>query len=151
MPRVRLSKDELKIAKAGYNVDTATPEQMIFSSDSPALRLYSTGTVTLAPYSGPMSSRFNRAVVNYPSPSPFSKPPLVLAAGIINSTTTEQGPFLAPSGVSSVAWANYSIASFTNRFEIYGYSYNVDGSPVTPSRPTSTYRYFVFHNTMDDS
>lgn len=146
MPRMRISDEGIEIAKAGYNVDTAAPEDLIFSSKLPTLRLALTGVVTLTGFSGPLSTRFARAIVYYDEP--FVKPPLVLAAGIVSSTETDQAPFVTQSISGWAKWVRYSIASFADRFEVYGYHRDVAGNLV--NRPTRTYRYFVFHNTIDD-
>ena len=146
MARKRISAAGIEIAKEGFDVDTAAPEDMIFSSTLPTLRLALTGVVTLTDFSGPLSTRFARAIVYYDDP--FAKPPLVLAAGIVSSTDSDQAPFMTQSLSGWATWIRYSIASFTDRLEIYGYHRNVAGNLV--SRPTRTYRYYVFHNTIDD-
>lgn len=146
MPRMRISSAGVEIAREGFDVDTAAPENIIFSSTAPTLRLALTGVVTISDFSGPLSGRFARAIVYYDEP--FEKPPLVLAAGVVSSTVSDQGPYVAGSISGSARWIRYSVASFTDRLEIYGYHRNVDGNLA--SRPTRTYRYFVFHNTLDD-
>ncbi len=146
MPRMRISAEGIEIAKEDFDVDTAAPENFIFSSKLPTLRLALTGVVTLTGYSGPLSTRFARAIVYYDEP--FAKPPLVLAAGIVSSTDSDQAPFVSQSLSGWARWVRYSVASFTDRLEIYGYHRNVDGN-LAP-RPTRTYRYYVFHNTIDD-
>lgn len=146
MAQTKLSADGIFIAKPGKDVETASLDDMLFTSEFPSLRVAMTGTVTLASYSGPMSARFARAIVNYPAP--FTKPPIVLFAGITGAAETDQLLSSVVSTSGSANWTMASVVSYTDRFEMYGYYRRVDNS-LYP-RTTLTYRYFVFHNTLDD-
>lgn len=147
MPRFRISANGIEIALPGYDVDTAPAEGIAFSSLLPTMRLAQTGVVTAVRYgSSGMASRYARGIVTYDAP--FSKPPLVLAAGVVSATESDQKPWGPSSAFSSAAWAWYSVASYSDRFELFLYDRNSGGKTV--SRPTRTYRYFVFHNTIDD-
>lgn len=147
MARTKISADGIYIAKPGKDVETATLDDWLFTTDFPQLRVAMTGIVTLASYSGPMSDRFARAIVNYPVP--FIQPPIVLFAGITGAAETDQLLSSVLSGSGSANWTLASVASYTDRFEMYGYYRNVDNS-LYP-RTTLTYRYFVFHNTIDSA
>ncbi len=147
MPKFRISKNGIEIAKPGFDVDTSTPEQMAFSSMLPAMRLAKTGVVTATRYgSSGMAARYARATVTYDTP--FPKAPFVLAAGVISATESDQKPFM-PASLGYAKWTWYSIESHPDRFELYLYDRDSVGGTV--SRPTRTYRYFVFHNTLDDA
>lgn len=146
MARTKLSADGIFIAKPGKDVETASLDDMLFTSEFPSLRVAMTGIVTLSSYSGPMSARFARAIVNYPTP--FAKPPIVLFAGITGAAETDQLLFSVVSTSGSANWTMASVVSYSDRFEMYGYYRQVDNS-LYP-RTTLTYRYFVFHNTIDD-
>lgn len=146
MPKFRISSNGIEIAKPGFDVDTSTPDQMAFSSMLPAMRLAATGVVTATRYgSTGMAARYARAIVTYDTP--FPKAPFVLAAGVISATESDQKPFM-PASIGFAKWTWYSIESHPDRFELYLYDRDVVGNTVP--RPTRTYRYFVFHNTLDD-
>lgn len=147
MPRARLDASGPKIAKAGYDIDTASPANMNFDTGMVALRLRYTGIVTCAAYTGDTyASLYDRAIVTFPTP--FSKPPLVLFAGRLSDTESNQTPFVVtgpqPGGwtKSNLPGAYMVISSETGctifrRKVISGY---------TPQ----TVKYFVFANTLED-
>lgn len=144
MPRARISVNGIEIAKQGYDVDTAAPENMVFSSSLVAMRLARTGVVTPAPYDGELSTVYYRHIEYYPTP--FLQAPVVLVAGINADGSSDQAPYVM-SGASDEggsAWwlPYYSVYSYANRFELYVYQDEVVyvGSP--------NWRYFVFQNTL---
>lgn len=146
MLRQKISSGGIVIAKHGYDANTATLEQLNFSTDRPTYRLVMTGVVTATRYSGPLSSRYARAIVTYDEP--FEVTPLVLIAGVVSGTESDQTPFVPQAFVSDAMWAWHCVGSYKDRLEIYVYDRDSGGGTI--SRPTRTYRYFVFHNTIDD-
>lgn len=150
MPRARISRQGIEIAKPGFDVDTAGPGDMIFSSQFVTFRLAMTGVVTVAHYSGYLDSRYERAVVTFPQP--FPNPPIVLAAGILPDGRSDQSQHyrtIVPldSSKPSYALPHYSIETFTDRFELYVLTRDLSGYI---SFFTRTWRYFVFSNTIDE-
>lgn len=146
MPRARLSKDGIEIAKAGYDVDTATLPQMAFSSSMVAMRLALTGTVTVVDYSGAFSGEYRRGIVTFPTA--FSKPPIVMVAGLRGDGSTDQTTFAmySFSDQNATGWIRpiYHVVTATTNFELY-----VMKAAFFAVRPT-TWRYFVFQNTLED-
>lgn len=146
MPRARLSRSGIDIAKAGHDVDTATIENMQFSSSMVAMRLALTGIVTVGSYTGDMSDLYWRGQVSFPTA--FPRPPVVMAAGLYSDGSTDQTPIavISASDQSQRAWVHpiYSIVTKTTGFDLYvtrpGTSFG--------DRPLN-WRYFVFHNTLD--
>lgn len=143
------------MAKAGKDVDTASFDDLVFSSDFPTLRVKYTGLATAVPYSGDFSSVYNRAIVTYPTP--FAAPPIVFAAGWISATESDQkvtsftNPY-APGGFSyQVPW--YTVNSMEDRFELYVLARIGDGTtPIgdyTGIYRTLTYRYYVFDSLIE--
>ena len=56
MPRARLSANGIDVAKPGFDVDTAAPADMLFSSSLVAMRVAMTGVVTPGPFTGLLSN-----------------------------------------------------------------------------------------------
>lgn len=76
-PRMRINKDGIKIARQGYDVDTAAEQDLYFSSSGIAARVFATGLVGVT---NAGHERYNQARVNFSKT--FSRPPLVFAAGL---------------------------------------------------------------------
>lgn len=144
MPRARISPRGIEVAKAGYDVDTAAPANMMFSSSLVAMRLALTDIVTPVAYSGAWSAVYKRAIVNYATA--FPQPPVVLVAGINNDGSSDQAPYVISGADGSKGW-NYpyfAVYSYTNRFELFVYSNPASGWYVGSPR----WRYFVFQNVL---
>ena len=144
MPRARISVRGPELAEAGYDVDTATLDHMLFSPDYVAMRVALTGTVVPASYTGDMDDYYYRSVVTFDAA--FPAPPLVLVAGLYADGSTDQSPVLytAVSGSTAVILPLYEIRTFTDRFELYVLT---SGSNLR-TQPDS-WRYWVFQNTLD--
>lgn len=146
MPRARINKNGIAIAKAGYDVDTASIENMAFSPQFGMMRLAMTGTVDVVDFTGYMSDMYRRAIVVFPTAAP--RPPLVMVCGLFADGSTDQTVAVVrvASDQSGRAWQKpaYEIRTTATQFELY---VNKEGSPL-PTRPT-TWRYWVFHNTLD--
>lgn len=150
MPRMRLDPSGFKIAKAGFDVDTASLANMIFTTDLAGMQLRQTGVVTVAAYSGYLDTSYRRAVVNFGTT--YAQPPLVLAAGIVSSTESDQFPWYWESytaGGPAIQLPWYSIETYTNRFELYVLNYR-DGFPDRKGSPATQWRYFVFAHALSD-
>lgn len=147
MPRARISKDGIEIAKSGYDVDTASIGDMLFSSQFTALQLELTGTVSVAGFSGYMSTQYWKGSVTFPSA--FPKPPLVMVAGQLGGGVTDQtaAAITEFSDQAATAWIRpiYEIVVTTTGFELYV----VNGTGDSGSRPTS-WKYWVFRQTLED-
>lgn len=147
MPRARLSSAGIDIAKVGHNVDTATIENMQFSSSMVAMRLALTGVVTVSDYSGDMSDIYRRGQVTFPSA--FSNPPIVMVAGLNSDGSTDQTPIVIRefSDQSNRGWVQpiYSIVTKTTGFDLFV----IKPGPGNwaGNRPLN-WRYFVFQNTL---
>lgn len=137
------------MAKAGKDVDTASFSDLVFSSDFPTLRVIYTDLVTAAPYTGEFSEVYNRAVVTYPTP--FPNPPIVLAAGRLSPTESDQKSVVFTSAYVPGAYSYrvpwYTVNSLPDRFELYVLARRGNGDPI-PSR-TLTYRYYVFDSLIE--
>ena len=151
MARFHISADGIKMAKAGKTVDSTDINDLTFSSEWPMLRVKYTGTVTVATYTGEFSNVYDKAEYYYPEP--FSAPPIVMVAGVINETTSDQrsavytSPWV-PGGYSSLA-PYYCINSLAEKFELYVLTrLGSIGTPF-PERLTSTYRYYVFDSLIE--
>lgn len=141
MPRARLSSEGIDVAKLGYDVDTASLANMMFSSSLVAARISQSGTVTPTGY----DSFYNMASVTFPTAAP--RPPMVLVAGITSGSTSEQAPFLWRAASNSLGEGRnlpyYEIRTFTDHFELYV-------AKMSYVRPApATWRYWVFQNTLD--
>lgn len=146
MPRARISRNGVQLAKQGFDVDTAPLNQMIISPLFPTMRVIQSGYVTVADYSGYGSAYHRRAVVSFTST--LSRPPIVLVSGVIDSNTSDQSPYYyivqdGSGGFDLVT--HYSIDTYTNRFELY---VGKVGSTFLNNIPL-TWKYFVFGNTLD--
>ncbi|TGT64103.1 MULTISPECIES: hypothetical protein [unclassified Mesorhizobium] len=148
MPRARISAQGLEIAKQGYDVDTAAPENMAFDKNYVALRLAYTGVLTVVNFSGFMSDKYRQAIFVFPTP--FLKPPLCMVAGQRSDGATDQTTFLgiAASDQSNMAWHEpvYQIITTTTQMELY-VSKTSWGNNASR---TVNWRYWVFRNTLED-
>lgn len=137
------------MAQAGYNVDTAAPDKMIFTTDWPTLRVKYTGVINATNIPGPWSRIYDTAIFTYPEP--FLQPPIVLVAGIISETVSDQksqiftSPYLPGDYSGRSPW--YTINSLPDRFELYVFARFNNGDPVAGR--TKTYRYYVFDSVIE--
>lgn len=149
MTRFRLAKDGIKMAASGYDVDTAPIEKLVFSTDWPTLRVKYTGTVTATNISNPYSLVYDTAIYHYPEP--FSGPPLVLVAGIVSPTVSDQKISVQldafDPGDYSYRSPWYAVNSLADRFELYVLSRFSSGTPIAGR--TKTYRYYVFDSLIE--
>lgn len=148
MPRARLSVDGIDIAKSGYNVDTASLENMQFSSSLVAARIYKTGVVTPAAFTGYLDGKYKRAVVDFDDT--FPHPPIVLVCGLNSDGTVDQSVFLMSKVEGSTLFIIpfYEIRTFVDRFELYVWS-EAPGTPDSYRPHPSNWRYWVLHNTLE--
>lgn len=149
MSRFRISADGIAMALPGYNVDTAPLDKLVFSTDWPVLRVKYSGNVTATNIPGPWSQIYDTAIYTYPEP--FTEPPIVLVAGIVSPTVSDQMSYVATDfyspGALSYRSPYYAINSRTDRFELYLMARFSSGSPL-PSR-TKTYRFYVFDSVIE--
>lgn len=148
MSRFRIGVDGIKMAQAGYNVDTAPNDRMIFTTDWPTLRVKYTGVITATDIPGPWRQIYDTAIYTYPEP--FQQPPIVLVAGIVSPTVSDQKSEVLTDYFSPGAYSHrspwYAVNSLTDRFELYVFARYTSGTPV-PNR-TKTYRYYVFDSVI---
>jgi hypothetical protein len=151
MPLMRLSEAGPEIAKSGYDVDTASIANMVFSPSLVAARIALTGTVTPTTFSsGTLHDWYYKATVTFPIE--FPRPPLVMVAGLEGDGTTQQGNFYgviinSQSGDAKVLpW--YEIDAYTDHFDLFTMRHN--DSDWNESFPVcADWRYWVFQNTLD--
>lgn len=143
-PRMRIDKNGIKIARPGYDVDTATEKDLYFSSKGVAARVFATGLVTVAEFG---HERYRRARVNFSKT--FVRPPLVFAGGIRSDGGLDVTPvrYTIVGDDYARIHPHYCLQIDKTGFLImvakdYGGSFNVDV-------PT-TWRYWVLENTLDD-
>ena len=144
--RMRISEEGPQIAKSGFDVDTASIANMVFSPSLVALRVALTGTVSVSSFSGLLSSRYLKGTVTFPTS--FARPPIVMVAAILDDGTTQQGLWAeySISGGTALVMPTYQIDTYTDHFDLF--AYKSDGSfdwlPLS-----DTWRYWVFQNTLD--
>jgi hypothetical protein len=149
---MRISEEGPKIAKSGYDVDTAEIGNMVFSPSLVAMRIALTGTVTPTTFSsGVLNDWYYKATVTFPQP--FARPPIVMVAGLETDGTTQQGLFYANivSGQAGNAkvlpW--WQIDTYADHFDLFTMRHN--DSNWNESFPVcADWRYWVFQNTLDE-
>jgi hypothetical protein len=150
MPLMRLSENGPEIAKPGYDVDTASIENMMFSPSLVAARIALTGTVTPTTFSsGVLNDWYYKGTVTFPTP--FVRPPAVIVAGLETDGTTQQGIFftsITGGGTSRVLpW--WEIDTYVDHFDLYTMRHNdSDWDEVFPV--CADWRYWVLWNTLDE-
>lgn len=150
MPRARISKDGVAVAKQGFDVDTADFKDMILSPEHVAMRIVMTGYVTVAPFTGYLSGFMDRAIVTYPPTNGFNNPPVVFASGVIDEDNADQSQFYYTNdafvGGPFEMIPRFYVESYTDRFELYVVKnlHAAWGLDIT-----RTWKYFVFANTLD--
>lgn len=135
--RARLDRNGPAIAKAGYDIDTATLAQMAFIPSFAAWRLRETGITTATTYSGGFSAYYRRAAVTL-SPA-YERPPLAFMVIRISETETIQAVGYNQSGGTL---PRMMVMSYTDRVEFYIRDLS--------STPTYILKYFIFENTLED-
>jgi hypothetical protein len=90
MPRVRINSNGIAIAKPGFDVDRASPADMLFSPSGISARVYETGLTTVSGYSGKASDRYRRSRVNFSKT--FQAPPPVFVAGLLPNGGADLNP-----------------------------------------------------------
>lgn len=150
MPRTRISKNGIEIAKPGKDVDTATLQDMLFAPQFVATRLALTGIATVVNYSGQMDDYYRRAIVTFPSP--FVRPPIAMVAGIRADGTAQFAPFTKSIVSGQNGWVrglpHVELRSYVDKLEIY-VRFRDGASTPAPVTVPSNWRYFVFANTLD--
>lgn len=146
MPRMRINKNGIKIARPGHDVDTAAEKDMFFSSTGVAARVYQTNLVTVSDYSGLASDRYLRARVNFSKG--FTRPPAVFAAGLRVDGGADVTPvvYLVIGTSYARVHPHYSLEIDTTGFWIYVPKSIPENIPVNV--PT-TWRYWVLDNVLD--
>lgn len=152
MPRQRLSHDGPQIARPGFDVDTAAPQNMLFDPRLVAATVYDTDIVTTVPYSGGdgLGTWFNRALVNHGRTFPM--PPVVIPYEVVGSArrlhmSTES---IFPNQAQAVRGCAGSVRVYNDRFEIYSANANLWTGSLFPP-PGTTWRYVTLSNTLANS
>lgn len=143
MPRARISRNGIQLAKPGFNVDTATLANMILSPQFATMRIALQGYTTPVDFSGYVSNYHRRSIVTFPTA--FPTPPLVLVSGIVSSSVSDQTQFeyeLSTDQGGTRKLTHYSIETYTTHFELY--TAKTPGTAL--SNIPSTWKYFVFAN-----
>lgn len=152
MPRARIDRNGIAIARAGYDVDTAPMEHMLFSPQFTSLRLAYTGVTTVAPFGGQLSEQYYRSEVWFPAP--LLAIPIVLVANIINENETDQSQIYEeqfPPGNQDgtgyvLPW--YSVQPTASNFTLYARRrQNFANANVIGPRSLN-WRWWAFHNTI---
>lgn len=142
MPRARIDKNGIEIAKQGFDVDTAAPQNIAFSTRWNAAHIFTKGTMSpTAAWSGFMSDQYNRSVVSYGRT--FARPPIVFAMGHMGSGSLELGNCVSIAVPFNPGTARvlpfYQIMSYTDRFEFFTYARFADGGPNPDAIATWSY------------
>lgn len=145
MPRGRLSRNGIALAKVGYDVDTAPLTGMQFSPQLVAKRLAYDGTVVVGAHSDgvPFSSYYKATKVHDPQYQ-FPDPPEVRVAGINGDGTSDLAPYVINYAGNGQLWVlpYFVIYSYIDRFDLY--VLREADRYVGPL----TWKFFVFHNTL---
>lgn len=149
MARARLDKNGPKIAKAGYNVDTAPLQHMIFDPKYVAARIYQQVTVTPVVFSGFLDHAYLRAVHSFGKT--FATPPIVLVTGIDGGrrqVSAMTGYAIPVNPGTAYILPLYEVVSTTTGFELYVMYQYPSGSPLNgPAVPTS-WRCTILQNSF---
>lgn len=149
MPRIRINKNGIAIAKQGFDVDTAAPANMLFSSAGIAARVYETGLTTVSSYSGKASDRYKRSRVNFSKA--FAAPPPVFVAGLLSGGGADINPLrqsVTGSGYSR-QHPIYSLEIDKTGFYLYVANYVDSGTLIYGSLAT-TWRWWVLDCVLED-
>lgn len=145
-PRMRINKNGIKIARPGYSVDTASEENLYFSSSGIAARVYETGLVGVSDFAGTGGDRYKRARVNFSKG--FTRPPPVFAAGIRSDGGIDVTPvrYWVANNDYGRLHPHYQVSVDTSGFDLmvvkdFGSNFYLDV-------PT-TWRYWVLDNVLD--
>lgn len=150
--RMRLSEQGPQIAKSGYDVDTASIADMVFSPSLVALRIALTGTITPTTFSsGVLNSWYYKATVTFAEA--FVRPPIVMAVGLLDDGTTIQGVGVASiishdSGNAKVL-PYWQIDTYVDHFDLFTMRHNDSGWTNAHYPVANTWRYWVLQNTLD--
>lgn len=145
MPRARISKNGIELAKHGYDVNTASLANLILSPQFSTMRIALMGATTVAPYTGAGSDAHDRSVITFATPFPSA--PLVLAAGVIDENTSDQSPLVYQYQADSGAtWTDthYCIITTASNFTLYVMKSGIGNRAIIPR----TWKYFVFANSV---
>lgn len=143
MPRARISRDGIQLAKSGFDVDTASLANMVMSPQFATMRIVLQGYTTPVDFSGYVSGYHRRSIVAFPIA--FPSPPLVLVSGIVSSSASDQSPYfyeLETDAGGTRKLTHYSIETYTTHFELY----TAKAGGTALSNIPSTWKYFVFAN-----
>lgn len=143
MPRGRLSRNGLALAKVGYDIDTAPLAGMAFSPQLVAKRLAMSDSIVVGPHSdGAPFTSYYKATKVYDAG--FPEPPEVKVAGINGDGTSDQAPYVVNYAGNGQLWVlpYYVVYSYVDRFDLY--VLREADRYVGPL----TWKYFVFHNTL---
>lgn len=111
------TNDGLKISKPGVNVLTASPDQMLFSSQNAQLTIVETGVINR-----PANFGMNAPQYTHNFTSSFSSPPIVF---LYSSQNVGDKYFLGISAAGLGATATYGSAYRVTHFFCYTLSYGI--------------------------
>lgn len=121
MARARINKDGIDIARQGYNVDTAGPADIAFSTRWNAAQIFMKGQTNPIAFSGYMDNIYYRSIV--PFGKTFARPPIVFVGGVISADQRE----ICATSLTSIPFAPgvgyiipfYRVLSKLDQFELY--------------------------------
>lgn len=150
MPRIRVNKNGIAIAKPGYDVDTAAPGNMLFSSDGIAARVYQTGLTTVSGYSGKGSDRYRRSRVTFSKT--FSAPPPTFAAGLLSDGGADINPTRLNIVGNTFARKHpvYSLEIDRTGFWLYVANFSSDELGFRYGSQATTWRWWVLDCVLED-
>jgi hypothetical protein len=150
MPRIRINKDGIAIAKQGYDVDTTSPANMLFTSNGIAARVYETGLTTVSSYSGKASDRYRRSRVNFSKT--FAAPPPVFVAGLLTGGGADINPVYQAIIGNSYARIHpvYSVEIDKTGFYLYVANFSDPEIGFLYGSKATTWRWWVLDCVLED-
>lgn len=149
MPRARIDRNGIAIAKAGFDVDTASPAEMTFHPSFVAARLFMRGTLAVGNYTGTGDNIYRRGTVSFGKT--FARPPVVIVGGVRSDGGLTMTPFLqtffSPQNSLGQITPHYSVEIGTSSFTLYVKRNDPSNGFYGPVE--TSWRYWVLENTLD--
>lgn len=149
MARAKIDKNGPSIAKAGYHVETAPIQHMIFDPQYVAARIFRQVTLTPGPFSGYLDNAYYRATYSFGKT--FNTPPIVLVAGIDGArrqVSAMTGYAIPVNPGTAYVLPLYEVVSTTTGFELYVLYQNPSGAPLTGPAVPANWRCTILQNSF---
>lgn len=150
MPRAVIDNRGPRIARPGYDANTAPPQHMFFDPSFIAARLYQTGVLTLGEGSG--LARFR--IASHSFGKTFPAPPIVLVAGDLGGGGADITPWLdqfIPGAGTAQVHPYYTVYVTTTGFTLFVRRPSEEVANVGTyywGSPATNWRFWVLENTM---